>query len=158
MYRLHIEKDYLGFDSAHFITYHGQCERLHGHSYQVEVEVEGTLGPDRFVFDFVELKRIMRELCKAIDHRVLLAAENQHLRFEEQGEHLQVSYDDKRYLFPRGEVVMLPIANTTAELLATYLCGQLVERLRAAGAATVALVAVAVSEGPGQSARFEQRL
>ncbi|GIV96920.1 MAG: 6-pyruvoyl tetrahydrobiopterin synthase [Herpetosiphonaceae bacterium] len=155
-YRLEVIKDELGFASAHFITYHQRCERLHGHNYQAAVEIEGELGPDGFVFDFIALKRIMRELCQELDHRVLLAAQNKHLTFTEQEGHLTVTYEDKRYVFPLDAVVMLPIANTTAELLATYLCKRLKARLREAGAAYIKRVAVSVSEGPGQRGIYSE--
>jgi 6-pyruvoyltetrahydropterin/6-carboxytetrahydropterin synthase len=158
LYRLEVTKDELGFAAAHFITMRGKCERLHGHNYRVSVEVEGTLGDDGYVVDFGLLKRHAREIARSLDHRVLLAAENTQLVFSEAAGHLTVQYGEKRYLFPLDEVVMLPIANTTAELLATYFCGQLVERLAAEDVTTVSNVGVAVSEGPGQQALARQQL
>jgi 6-pyruvoyl-tetrahydropterin synthase len=50
--KVKVESGYLNFSSAHFITYSGKCERLHGHNYGVLVEVEGELGNDSVVFDF----------------------------------------------------------------------------------------------------------
>ena len=41
-YRIRVSTDYLGFCTAHFIVFrHSQCERLHGHNYSVEAELEG---------------------------------------------------------------------------------------------------------------------
>ncbi|HYF62621.1 MAG TPA: 6-carboxytetrahydropterin synthase [Herpetosiphonaceae bacterium] len=152
LYRLEVTKDELGFAAAHFITMRGKCERLHGHNYRVSVEVAGRLGEDGYVVDFGVLKKHAREIARSLDHRVLLAAENAQLAFSEADGHLQVQYGFKRYVFPLDEVIMLPIANTTAELLATWFCGQLSDRLRAEGVDTVASVGVWVSEGPGQQA------
>ena len=61
-FRVSVTKDYLVFASAHFITFAGhRCEGLHGHNYRARVTVEGALNQESwFVFDFVELKRIMR--------------------------------------------------------------------------------------------------
>ncbi len=54
------------FDAAHFLTkYQGKCERLHGHTYRLRVTVEGPVGDDGMVMDFVELKKLVRE--KVID-------------------------------------------------------------------------------------------
>lgn len=54
------------FDAAHFLTkYQGKCERLHGHTYRLRVTVEGPVGDDGMVMDFVELKRLVKE--KVID-------------------------------------------------------------------------------------------
>jgi hypothetical protein len=63
-YRVSVTKDYLVFSSAHFITFAGhRCEGLHGHNYRARVTVEGAVRDDTwFVFDFVELKRIMKGL------------------------------------------------------------------------------------------------
>ena len=73
-FRVSVAKDYLVFASAHFITFAGhRCEGLHGHNYRAAVTVEGALNKESwFVFDFVELKRIMKRLCDEIDHLVLL--------------------------------------------------------------------------------------
>ena len=77
-FRVSVTKDYLVFASAHFITFAGhRCEGLHGHNYRARVTVEGALDEESwFVFDFVELKRIMRGLCDEIDHLVLLPLQN----------------------------------------------------------------------------------
>jgi 6-pyruvoyltetrahydropterin/6-carboxytetrahydropterin synthase len=152
LYRLEVTKDELGFAAAHFITMRGKCERLHGHNYRVSVEVAGRLGEDGYVVDFGVIKKHAREIARSLDHRVLLAAENSQLAFSEADGHLQVQYGPKRYVFPLDEVIMLPIANTTAELLATWFCAQLSDRLRAEGVDTLASVGVWVSEGPGQQA------
>src|ERR1044071_9794360 len=87
-YRISVEKDYLVFAAAHFITFAGhRCETLHGHNYRVRVVVEGALDPDSwYVFDFGVVKRIMRKLCDDIGHKVLLAAENPHLQIAQQGD------------------------------------------------------------------------
>ncbi|TDT51346.1 6-carboxytetrahydropterin synthase QueD [Fonticella tunisiensis] len=54
------------FDAAHnLVKYHGKCERLHGHTYKLVVKLEGTPDSEGMVFDFVELKRIVKE--KVVD-------------------------------------------------------------------------------------------
>ena len=43
-FKVTVNKDYLVFSSAHFITFRGhQCEALHGHNYRVGVTVEGNV-------------------------------------------------------------------------------------------------------------------
>src|SRR5262249_22969393 len=73
-----VTKDYLVFSSAHFITLKGhRCEGLHGHNYRASVTVEGEIDPEVwYVFDFIALKDMMRELCDEIDHKVLLPLRN----------------------------------------------------------------------------------
>ena len=100
-YRISVSKDYLVFASAHFITFAGhRCEGLHGHNYRASVTIEGDLNEEAwFVFDFVELKRIMRRLCDEIDHLVLLPTQSARVTVVEEGETVSVSVDGKpRYV------------------------------------------------------------
>ncbi len=49
-----------------------KCARLHGHSYQVTVRVEGPVDPVAgWVVDFAELSAAMAPLLEALDHRYL---------------------------------------------------------------------------------------
>jgi 6-pyruvoyltetrahydropterin/6-carboxytetrahydropterin synthase len=58
------------YDSAHFLRkYKGKCERLHGHHYVVEVTLATeTLNESGLAFDFVDVKRHLRELADWLDH------------------------------------------------------------------------------------------
>ena len=121
-------KDYLVFASAHFITFEGhRCEGLHGHNYRASVTVEGPLNEECwFVFDFVELKRHMRQLCDEIDHKVLLPLENPRVQVVEEEHVVKVAVDGKpRYMFPAAECALLPVPNTTVEMLARLLATRL---------------------------------
>jgi len=158
MYRIEITKDYLGFAAAHFITFKGKCERLHGHNYQVWVEVEGDLTADGYVFDFVELKRLAAKLCDTLDHRVLLATENPQIRVYRQEQAIHAEYASQHYMFPADDVVLLPISNTTAELLATYLAHAFADHLRGKPDHALQAVGVWVAEGPGQRAYYRTTL
>lgn len=61
------------FDSAHNLAnYHGKCEELHGHTYKLEVTVEGHPDEEGMVLDFVKLKEIVNEkIIKKLDHKYL---------------------------------------------------------------------------------------
>lgn len=61
------------FDSAHnLIHYHGKCERLHGHTYKMVVKLEGTRDNEGMVFDFVELKKLVKQkVVDRFDHAYL---------------------------------------------------------------------------------------
>jgi len=58
------------FDSAHFLQdYNGKCENLHGHTYKLQVSVEGARDESGLVIDFVELKKIVNEkIIDKLDH------------------------------------------------------------------------------------------
>jgi 6-pyruvoyltetrahydropterin/6-carboxytetrahydropterin synthase len=58
------------YDSAHFLRkYKGKCERLHGHHYVVEAALATEiLNESGLAFDFVDVKRHLRELADWLDH------------------------------------------------------------------------------------------
>ena len=156
-FRVSVTKDYLVFASAHFITFPGhRCEGLHGHNYRAAVTLDGQLDEEIwYVFDFVTLKRIMRRLCDEIDHKVLLPLENPRIQVAEEGESVTVAYEGKpRYLFPRIDCALLPIPNTTVEMLAELLASRLRAQLEMMGARGVTAIEMEVEENFGQSAVY----
>ncbi|MGH7673314.1 MAG: 6-pyruvoyl trahydropterin synthase family protein [Gemmatimonadales bacterium] len=160
-FRVSVTKDHIVFASAHFITFPGhRCETLHGHNYRTRVGVEGALDPEaHYVFDFVELKRLMKRLCDEIDHKVLLPLENEKLQIKELGDSVTVAYEGKpRYVFPKVDCALLPVPNTTVEMLARYLAGQVRAALAASGAVRLTAVEVEVEETFGQSATYRESL
>ncbi|WP_457548704.1 6-carboxytetrahydropterin synthase QueD [Archaeoglobus sp.] len=58
------------FDSSHYIPGHEKCGKVHGHTYRVEVEVEGELERG-MVIDFADLKNALREVVRELDHRLI---------------------------------------------------------------------------------------
>jgi 6-pyruvoyltetrahydropterin/6-carboxytetrahydropterin synthase len=156
-FRVSVTKDYLVFASAHFITFAGhRCEGLHGHNYRARVTIEGDLNQESwFVFDFVELKRIMKRLCDEIDHLVLLPLKSDRVGVVEQGDTVAVSVDGKpRYVFPSRDCALLPIPNTTVEMLAQMLTERLYAELQAQGAKGLTAIEMEVEENFGQSAVY----
>ncbi|WP_220194874.1 6-pyruvoyl trahydropterin synthase family protein [Ktedonospora formicarum] len=156
--KVKIEGGYLNFSSAHFITYGGKCERLHGHNYGVLVEVEGSLGEDKLVFDFTILKRLTKDICKRLDHRFLLPLHNPQLELTSSEDNWKIGFNGKHYMFPREDVAELPIDNSTAECLAEYICGALCDELRAYDTSNLTSIMVGVEEAPTQMAYYKWSL
>jgi 6-pyruvoyltetrahydropterin/6-carboxytetrahydropterin synthase len=68
------------FEAGHRLPQHdGLCRRLHGHSYSVELTVEGNLCSERasptegMVVDFGVIKSMLREIVARFDHKMLLS-------------------------------------------------------------------------------------
>ena len=66
------------FEAAHDLPNHeGKCRRLHGHSYKVEVEVQGTrvdkkgTSSEGMLLDFDILDQAMHPVIEALDHYYL---------------------------------------------------------------------------------------
>lgn len=157
-YKVRVTKDYLVFCSGHFISYEGdRCERLHGHNYRATVEIEGSLDENYYVFDFIALKNHTRAIVDELDHRMMLPTENRYIRLEVGTKSVHVRYRDREWLFPREDTVLLPIENTTAELLARYIGQRLLAVLKSEHSYTPAVLRVEVEENIGQSAFYEWR-
>jgi 6-pyruvoyltetrahydropterin/6-carboxytetrahydropterin synthase len=156
-----VRKEDLVFAAAHFITLPGhRCESLHGHNYRTGVELSGELDSDAwYVYDFVALKQLMRRLVGELDHKVLLPATNPALLVREADGTMTVAYDGRpRYVFPATDCVVLPIPNTTVEMLAQHLAGRVKGELKAQGVAHVRTLAIEVEENFGQGATYRETL
>lgn len=157
-YVVRVTKDYLVFCSGHFISYEGdRCERLHGHNYRVAVEVEGPLDENQYVFDFIALKDRTRVITDELDHRMMLPLQNPDIQVAATERSVRVNYRDREWVFPREDCVLLPLANTTAELLARYIGGRLLADLKQCRGYTPEILRVEVEESPGQSATWSHR-
>src|SRR5438876_917615 len=157
-FKVRVTKDHLVFCSGHFISYEGdKCERLHGHNYRATVEVEGSLDANFYVFDFIALKQLTKAITDELDHRMMLATRNPLIRVEEKPASIHVRYRDREWLFPRDDCVLLPIENTTAELLARYIGTRLADDLRRQFRYEPEVLSVEVEENVGQSATWEAR-
>lgn len=83
------------FESAHRLPWHtGGCKNLHGHSYKLEVELEGEPDEKGMLLDFSEIKKIIKPLIDNFDHATLIAANDQTLIKS------MTLLESKRYILP----------------------------------------------------------
>jgi 6-pyruvoyltetrahydropterin/6-carboxytetrahydropterin synthase len=157
-HRITLERNTLRFSAAHFTTFGGECEPLHGHNYAVSVEIEGDLTADSWVFDFVEAKRIVAAICKDLDHRFILPLANTALTVAADDTEYEIAFGERRYVMPKGDVAALPIDNSTAERLAEWLVSRVAAALESLGASNLTRIAVGVEESPGQAGWYELML
>ncbi|MFW2331726.1 MAG: 6-pyruvoyl trahydropterin synthase family protein [Nitrospinota bacterium] len=113
------------FAAAHFLYDMNKCERLHGHSYLLSLEIAGSPNVNGVLIDFNDLNPKVRAICNALDHFILLAKLDQRYQYNISDEEVEVLIKGRRYIFPIAEVKFLPIKATTAEYLALYLCNEL---------------------------------
>lgn len=62
------------FDAAHFlpnVPEGHKCRRLHGHTYRVEVQLQGEVDGRGMVVDYAEISRAWESIHAALDHRLL---------------------------------------------------------------------------------------
>jgi len=134
----------------------GTKEALHGHNYQVAIDVELRAGAEDRFLDFRSIKDLLRPICEGLDEKILLAAANPKVERRVIGDEVEVRACGKRYVFPLDEVVALPVTNITTEELASWLAKELVSKIAGQPeySAIVARLEVNVEESSGQGATF----
>ena len=145
---LDLARETLGFSAAHFAVIGDRSERLHGHNYRVALRVHGRVDEEGAVVDFGALKSSLRELCRTLDERMLVATRSARVTVDEHGDSVLLTEGTRRFSLPRSDVVLLPILNTTCECLAAHLLAELRARL----GHTAYRLALRVEEVPGQGA------
>ncbi len=147
-----IEKDYLKFSAAHFLIFpDGTAERLHGHNYKVYVDLHTELDEHGLVLNFQEIKPLVRALCDELDEHLLIPGQHPVLTAELKEQHYEIRYQERYYLIPKGEVIVLPISNSSAENLAAWFGRALRDRIQEKWPKlSVSQISVGVEETPGQ--------
>ena len=57
------------WEMGHRLPYHsGGCENVHGHSYKMEVEIQGKPDEKGMVLDFYDIDAIVKPLLDKMDH------------------------------------------------------------------------------------------
>src|SRR5579872_5324568 len=103
------------FAAGHALRhYRGKCENVHGHNYRVQVIVRGEkVDPiTGMLADFVDLKRLLREISEPLDHVFM------------------------------NEIEPFTVLNPSAENIAFYICEKMQAGLNRENAVEVAEVKV----------------
>jgi 6-pyruvoyltetrahydropterin/6-carboxytetrahydropterin synthase len=155
-FHIRLARDDLVFSAGHFITLQdGVCERLHGHSYGVAAEVYGPLDENQCVVDFRAAHDALRRIIGELDHRMLLPTGHPAIQVHRLAAEVEVRFADRRWLFPPDDCLLLPVANTTTELLAEYVGRRLFEALKGQCGVSPGRVRIEIGEGTGCSACWE---
>ncbi|MDG1873005.1 MAG: 6-pyruvoyl tetrahydropterin synthase family protein [Mariniblastus sp.] len=150
-FRVQLEKDNMVFSAAHFITFNGNvCESLHGHNYRVKCEVVGPLDENGYVVDFIALRDALAEIVNSLDHHVVLPTDHPTIKVIDDGKEVTATFESKRWVFPSEDCVLLPVTNTTAELMASYIAVELKSKTKAKFGNEISRLSVAVDENRGQ--------
>ncbi len=155
---LEIDGGYSGirFSACHFIPRHEKCSRLHGHSYIVRLRLEGDIGAEGMIMDFVVLKKALKSMIDELDHKTLLPAESKDVKLDVTDISVEAVSCGKRYVFPREDVVLLEIPNTTAEEMSKLMTKRIVSEIEFP--ANVKSVSIGLDEERGQTAWYTEAL
>lgn len=155
-FHIRIANDDLVFSAGHFITLEGgRCERLHGHTYRVAAEIYGPLDQNQYVVDFLVVYGALKAIVAELDHRMLLPTRHAAIDVLSQAGEVEVTFAKRRWVFPEDDCLLLPVANTTTEMLAQYIGERLLAALSASGGGVPDRVRIEIGEGGGATAVCE---
>ncbi|MAT16644.1 MAG: 6-pyruvoyl tetrahydrobiopterin synthase [Planctomyces sp.] len=158
-YRVRVTKDHLVFSAAHFITFNGNiCERLHGHNWRVAVEVAGDLDENSYVYDFIALRDGLQSIVNELDHRVMLPTKHPMISVVPEGKEVIARFEERRWVFPEEDCLLMEIANTTAELIAYWIGQKLIAQLKLTPQSGIDKLQIEVEENFGQWAICELKI
>lgn len=155
-YSIRVYKQYFNFSSAHFMLFKdGTREALHGHNYRVEVKGNAPDLDDDMVFDFLNIKPIIRQICDSLDHKLLIPKLNDKLVIEDREKNYQITTrDESTFSFPKQDVLLLPIENTSVERMAAYIANELKNEVFKKYQFEFNELEIQLEESPGQCAVY----
>ena len=121
-----IDKIAAHFSASHALISDDIEEGLHGHNYQVGIEIEGKPDSDDIIIDFLYLDKMLNNLLSEWDHYVLLPSNNPNMEINVRENNLDIEYGIRFYSIPNDEVKVLDCTNVTTEAL-TRLLGEKVQ-------------------------------
>ncbi|MBY8999726.1 MAG: 6-carboxytetrahydropterin synthase [Candidatus Heimdallarchaeota archaeon] len=155
-YDLFLSRDYMIFSSAHFVVGERFIEPLHGHNYKILINVYGNQDEDNMIINFYDIKKVLQPIVDGLDHKILVPADNKLLEINETEEQviIRVPRYNKEYEFPKADVTILPIENTTVEEISRYLADKLMWN-KEIKKENIDQVTVTVFEYEGQGVTYE---
>ncbi|MBQ2762151.1 MAG: 6-pyruvoyl tetrahydropterin synthase family protein [Candidatus Methanomethylophilaceae archaeon] len=144
------------FSACHFIPHHDKCSRLHGHSYILRLRLEGDIGENGMVMDFVALKKQLKAFVDEFDHKTILPGNSPDVKLTISGDSVEAISCGKRYVFPLMDVVIIDVSNTTAEEMTKLMVNRMVSEVEFPS--NVRSVAVGLDEERGQTAWYEVKI
>ncbi|HEY2738160.1 MAG TPA: 6-carboxytetrahydropterin synthase, partial [Thermoanaerobaculia bacterium] len=113
------------------------------------------LDEEGLLVDLEGFKKLLRSRCARLDSVTLLPAESRRLQWSRAEGAVEVRCGERVYRFPEGDVLFLPLINTSIELLARLLWQELAPHL---AGSRVDWMAVSVQESAGQRCWYEDRI
>ena len=87
-----------------------------------------------------------------------MPTQHEAIRVTESEREIEATFEDRRWILPRDDCVLLPVANTTAELIARWIAGELRPSVEVQNGASISTIQVEVEENFGQWAICEVKL
>lgn len=149
---LEIHKEEFSFSAGHFTIFSAtEREQMHGHNYYVSVAFNIEIQHNGLSFDYRDYKKRIKALCDQLDRQFLLPQHSPYLRLEEDGDYWLGYFNQKKLVFLKSDVVILPLTNITIEELSHWFLQQLLVTATTIHEDNIHKIELKVYNGPGQS-------
>jgi len=153
---LRVAKEDMKFSAAHYTIFSAtEREGLHGHDHFVSLELTGEVADNGLLGGvcYSTAKSVARDLCREWDEKVLLPAQSPFMELRNEGDSVVAEFSGQVHCFPKADVLILPIPNTSLECLAELFAARYAHALELTAMFQGCVdVSVTVSGSPGQFA------
>ncbi len=153
---LHLAKQNFKFSSAHFLIFdEHKAEMLHGHNYQVKIDIRCPSGKEYektgYFIDFNIFKKAIKAHLDLWDEHILLPRLHKDMKYKisDDGKNYDIHFRERFYSFPLNEVIWLDVNNTSVEQLSQLLAKDFFALFKKYN---IKKIRVSVEETRGQSA------
>jgi len=98
------------------------------------------------------LKSYLKEIADQLDHRILIPEKNNHVKIEEN--EIKINFENKKYVLPKEDCILLPIKSATTENLAYYILYKLLKKINQHE--NIKKIEIGLDEGIGQGIKVEK--
>jgi 6-pyruvoyltetrahydropterin/6-carboxytetrahydropterin synthase len=150
---IELSREYLEFSAGHFTIFSAtRREKMHGHNFNIHALITAEVTSNGMAFDYAIYKTKLLELCKIINGFFLLPSKSPYLRIEEHGNDYHAFFSHEKLIFPKADVIILPIRNITIEELASWFIEQLIANQAEINEHGIHKFTIKVFSSPGQCA------
>lgn len=132
----------------------GTREPLHGHNYRVRIKGDHSALKGDVVMDFLHIKPIIRKVCDSFDHKLIIPEKSPHLKTEVVEDNTVITTKDSMFSIPTTDVLILPITNSSVEVMAEYITGVILTEVQNQYNFRFQRFELELEETPGQCAVY----
>ena len=127
-------------------------EPLHGHRYEVYLALSTQIEGNGLTFDYRHYKDKVLTLCKQLHQTFLMPTESPYLIYDEDDDYYYFTFNQKKMVFLKEDITLMPLANITIEELSRWFVQELIHDELALERHHIARLVIKIFSAPGQSA------
>ncbi len=145
------------FSASHFLVGFAKCERLHGHNYDIILNIQYHKAESKSILDFKVINNLIQQEVKKLNQKILIPGKSTEIKFisDMKDKNWKIFVKEKQYSFPKQDVEIIPdIDITTCEKLAYYFHQRIGNWLQNNFPDLISVLKVRISENHGNQAMY----